>query len=181
MIFFILHQSIHNLLPFNYSNQTKNLITLLIGIFLYTIIWTYVKDPKRADSHNLLLNSLKMGFTYIFMTDCLAMGIIYKNYYNKSIVKEAVDVWNVGDAKIPYDNIEDQTTNYSTQSAPVFNEIIKNKPKVIKKVRIAKKETIIPAKTDTQENIDELSEETQSNSDNDSIECSDGICQLKRK
>ena len=81
MLFFTLHQIIHNALPGNFSNQTRNLLTFLIGVVLYTVILSYLFNKNNV-STNFMINGIKAGISYIMLSDCIAMGIIYKNYYN---------------------------------------------------------------------------------------------------
>ena len=121
MIFFLLHQVVQKI-PGNLSDQTRNLITFLLGVMLYTFLWTYVNSTK---SNNFVVTGIRYGFYYIFVSDCFAMGIIYKNYYNRSIRTEISSAWGtdvpVADTKI--------NTNNSTNSYPNVNpsEIIQPK------------------------------------------------------
>ncbi len=92
MIFFALHNIMHNVVPGNFTDQTRNLVTFLLGIVLYTVLYTYLFN-KNNNSTNLLINSIKAGFSYIIMSDCIAMGIIYKNYYKSSIINEVKEAW----------------------------------------------------------------------------------------
>lgn len=90
MIFTALHYA-GNLIPGNFSNQTKNLITFLVGVILYTWLWSYLFNKKKQ--LNSFLNGIKYGFSYILIADCISCGIIYKNYYQTSILNSVKDTW----------------------------------------------------------------------------------------
>lgn len=124
MIFFVLHQIVQKILG-NLSEQTRNLITFLLGVVLYTLLWTYVNTTK---SDNFIVASIRYGFYYIFVSDCFAMGIIYKNYYNRSITTEVSSAWgndvSFADTKknsTDYVNIEKVSTQKSkVDTLPAF-------------------------------------------------------------
>ena len=132
MLFFTLHQMIQNLLPGNFTNQTKNLLTFLIGIVLYTIFFTYL-FKKNNESKSLLINSMKGGFTYILLSDCISMGIIYKNYYNRSITSEIKEVWS-GDKN----QSKDETVK-SKKTKNILNDI----KEIQDRIDLEKKEKIL--------------------------------------
>jgi hypothetical protein len=135
MLFYTLHNIIHNLIPGKFTDQTRNLITFLLGIILYTILYTYLFD-KNNNSTNLIVNSFKAGFAYIIMSDCIAMGIVYKNYYKTSILNEVKEAWS--DAKVSTninDNFHDKAMKIinNNRKDSSGNEVIDNivKPKTV--------------------------------------------------
>lgn len=111
MIFYLLHSINYNIIKGNISNQTRNLLTFLIGVVLYTILWTFLY--RNREHSNLIIDSLKYGFIYIFIADCFSIAIIYKNYYKRNITTEISD-FNVS-SEIPvqitpeYKNVIDET------------------------------------------------------------------------
>lgn len=135
MIFFLLHTINYNILYDDISNQTKNLTTFLLGVILYTIVWTFLY--RKKDNNNLIFDSLKYGFVYIFIADCFCMAIIYKNYYGGSITHEITDLNvspKVSVQKMETDIIEnaiDSSLNKKEEeSLKVKSDIGKDKKKV---------------------------------------------------
>lgn len=89
MLWFTIHNLIH-LLPFD-SNQNKNLFTFVVGVVLYTIIYSFLGSLK-GDNKPFLTMFFNF-FLYIILADGFAMAIIYKNFYKITIMGEVKDVF----------------------------------------------------------------------------------------
>ena len=89
MIFFTIHHIVHAALPSSISDERKNLLTFLTGVFCWVLLYSYVQTAKHT---TFLHRAIGSGFMYLFIADVFAMGIIYKNCYKKSILSEVNEV-----------------------------------------------------------------------------------------
>lgn len=141
MIFYLLHSINHNIIPGNFSNQTRNLLTFLLGVILYTVLWTYLYN--HTNNNNLIITSLKWGFSYILIADCFAIAVIYKNYYKKSINNEIKQVINLTEEKInenPEIKSEYDNTNIDIKELDIVEKVIDEAPIKKKKKKKIKDE-----------------------------------------
>ena len=95
MIFFLLHSILKPLLDTVISHQTANLTTFLIGTILWTYLWVYVTDYRfQPKDPNFIITGLAVGFSYFLISDIIAVCILYKNYWKRSILTELKDLLN---------------------------------------------------------------------------------------
>ncbi len=84
MIWLIIH---HIMQTFDFTNQTKNLITFVLGTFIHTLIYSYLGSLGAP-----FLRAFHGFYTYIVASDAIAIAIIYKNFYNNTILREFTDI-----------------------------------------------------------------------------------------
>lgn len=97
MLWFIIHHIIQNFSLM--SDQTKNLLTFVLGSTLYTLFYSYLGSFDF--SCNLMFKSLFNFFFYIILADGFAMAIIYKNYYKQTIFTEVRETLGTRDTQAP--------------------------------------------------------------------------------
>jgi len=101
MIFFLLHQLLKPLLDYGLWHQTANLTVFLIGIVLWTYLWVFINDVRfHGGINNFLVTGLSQGFAYFLLSDIMAIAIIYKNYWKRSIMTEFEEIFKKDDTKI---------------------------------------------------------------------------------
>ena len=132
MIFFILHNILKPFLDTVISHQTSNLLAFLLGVILWTYLWVYVTDFRfHPTEPNFILTGLGVGFTYFLISDIVAVCILYKNYWKRSILTELHDLLNpkketdtkpVEDAQKP---VEDATPPNNSQPSYEEDEPLK--------------------------------------------------------
>lgn len=121
----------------------------MLGVILYTIVWTFLY--RKKDNNNLIFDSLKYGFVYIFIADCFCMAIIYKNYCGGSITNEITDlnvspkvsvqkmetdiIENVIDESLNYNESDNEKDKKEKESFKVKSDIKKDKEKKKKRVK----------------------------------------------
>ncbi len=88
MIWFLIH-NIVQLFPSD-NNQKKNLTTFLLGVVIYTILYSWI--GTLTYENNKFLFTFFNFFFYIVLADAFSMAVIYKNYYNTTILTEIKDV-----------------------------------------------------------------------------------------
>ena len=92
MIFFITHQIIQNLIPWNKDTKDskKNITTFLIGAVLYVFLLSFVNSTSYSHIVNsvFFLYTLKNWLLWILAIDVTAMAVVYKCYYKRSIIEE---------------------------------------------------------------------------------------------
>jgi hypothetical protein len=71
---------------FDLTNQTKNLTTFVFGTLLHTMLYSYLGSLNLSASS--FMKTMFGFYSHILFVDIVAIGIIYKNYYNESIVSE---------------------------------------------------------------------------------------------
>ena len=84
----MLWYSIHNFLNLFENviqNKTRNFITFLLGVVLYTLFYSYF--GTYGPEYPFLSQFLKYAM-YIILADGFVMAIIYKNFYNQTILTE---------------------------------------------------------------------------------------------
>lgn len=98
---------------FDFSNQTKNLFTFVFGTLLHTLVYSFL------GSMNIMINPFWKTFhgfySHIIFADAIAIGIIYKNYYNNSIFSELTQI---------IDPIQEQKLNQMPE--PTFKIVEEN-------------------------------------------------------
>lgn len=89
MIWFLLHNFIKQFDGIDV--QTKNLTVFLIGVTIYTFVYSWLGSNSRNDrSFSYFFFNF---FTYVILADAFSMAIIYKNYFNKSIFNEVKETF----------------------------------------------------------------------------------------
>lgn len=97
MIFYLIHQIIQNLIPWNKETKDskKNITTFIIGSLLYVFLFSFVNSTNYQGfiESNFILFTIKHWFFWILFLDISAMAVIYKCYYNRSILDELPETW----------------------------------------------------------------------------------------
>jgi hypothetical protein len=104
MYFFLLH---HVLKIFpglsELSNLRKNVITFMVGVILYIMTYAYLQTVV-LNGGGIFVETIRNFFVYILVADTISMGIIYREFYGRSIASELFDkpgkwFWNDSDEK----------------------------------------------------------------------------------
>ena len=86
--FYILHHIFLMIFPDSIMSDLKrHCLTLVVGSILYFLLWGYV----TSISTNWLTRAIKDWFLYLIVLDIAVMGILYRNYYGRSIINEIGD------------------------------------------------------------------------------------------
>ncbi len=96
MLFYILHNLNHNLIPWSSTAREgqKNVLTFVLGACLYFFIWGWLTEPSTRNKLETtpFLSILMNFFGYFIVIDILAMACLYKNFFQRSILNEASEV-----------------------------------------------------------------------------------------
>jgi len=84
MLWYSIH-SFLNLFEHVIQDKTRNFTTFLLGVVLYTLFYTYF--GTYGPEFPFICSFLKYAM-YIILADGFVMAIIYKNYYNQTILTE---------------------------------------------------------------------------------------------
>ena len=84
MLWYSIH-SFLNLFEHVIQDKTRNFTTFLLGVVLYTLFYTYF--GTYGPEFPFISSFLKYAI-YIILADGFVMAIIYKNYYNQTILTE---------------------------------------------------------------------------------------------
>ena len=84
MLWYSIH-SFLNLFEHIIQDKTRNFTTFLLGVVLYTLFYTYF--GTYGPEFPFISSFLKYAI-YIILADGFVMAIIYKNYYNQTILTE---------------------------------------------------------------------------------------------
>jgi hypothetical protein len=122
MIFFLLHHIFQAFFgKLNADHQTTNLLTFLIGGFMWCILYVATTTDGYLP-HGLLRQSLGFGFPYLLVSDLFAMAIIYKNYWKTSILTEITDSFAPKEStSLTKDGTQPSSTSqtlYQSETAP---------------------------------------------------------------
>ena len=99
------------------ENGKKNTRTFFFGSILHWLFYVFLNTVSTTIPSMLVFKN----FYYIFwMIDAITMAIIYKTYYNRSIMNELDDY---ADKKWVYNNKND---NYEHKNDVVENKIAEN-------------------------------------------------------
>ncbi len=116
MYFYIFHQINQVLRKDKDEDGSVNVRTLILGGIMYIITHAIISNPNSS------MYLYKNYLLYFFLLDVFAMGIIYKKYYGRSILKEMneydTDIYDEKNHKYYPKNI-DFTANNNTK---VFKE-----------------------------------------------------------
>ncbi len=82
MYFYIFHQINQVLRKDEDADGSVNVRTLILGGIMYIITHAIISNPNSS------MYLYKNYLLYFFLLDVFAMGIIYKKYYGRSILKE---------------------------------------------------------------------------------------------
>jgi hypothetical protein len=69
------------------TDLKRNCLTVIAGAICYFLLYGYLVD-NSSNSWTLLL---KNWFGYFILFDVVMMGVIYRNYYGRSIINEIVE------------------------------------------------------------------------------------------
>ena len=96
MIFLCTHQIIQNLIPWKEGTKDskKNITTFVVGGLLYVFLLSFLFSPgyRSLIENNFVLFTLKNWLLLVVIIDVTAMAVIYKCYYNRSIVNELPEI-----------------------------------------------------------------------------------------
>lgn len=102
MFFFCTHQIVQNVIPWSKETKDsrKNITTFIIGALLYTFLVSFLYNKSSSILVNsfFLLFTLKNWILLVLAIDVTAMAVIYKCYYNRSIVDEVSEAFVEGKA-----------------------------------------------------------------------------------
>jgi hypothetical protein len=101
---------------YTFENQTRNLTTFLLGTLLYVFIYSYTGSLINISS---FFKNLFGFFIYIIIADAFAMGILYKNAYNQTILTEIKETFN--SPNIFKVNVENNEVNVENNKVNVEN------------------------------------------------------------
>jgi len=127
MLWYSLH-SFLNLFENVIQDKTRNFTTFLVGVVLYTLFYTYF--GTYGPEFPFISSFLKYAM-YIILADGFVMAIIYKNYYNQTILTE------VGET-------------FGAHKPPMYAEA-----EVVKPINQVNEESVMPVLTDSSEYNDE--------------------------
>jgi len=127
MLWYSLH-SFLNLFENVIQDKTRNFTTFLVGVVLYTLFYTYF--GTYGPEFPFISSFLKYAM-YIILADGFVMAIIYKNYYNQTILTE------VGET-------------FGAHKPPMYAEA-----EVVKPINQVNEESVMPVLTDSLEYNDE--------------------------
>lgn len=82
MYFYIFHQINQVIRKDDDEDGSVNVRTLILGGIMYIITHAIISNPNSS------MYLYKNYLLYFFLLDVFAMGIIYKKYYGRSILKE---------------------------------------------------------------------------------------------
>lgn len=85
MYFYIVHQINQTIRRDDDKDGSVNVRTLILGGILYIITHAIISNPNSS------MYLYKNYLLYLFLLDIFAMGIIYKQYYGRTILREMND------------------------------------------------------------------------------------------
>ena len=96
MIFLCTHQIVQNVIPWKEGTKDskKNITTFVVGGLLYVFLLSFLFSPgyRSLIENNFVLFTLKNWLLLVVIIDVTAMAVIYKCYYNRSIVNELPEI-----------------------------------------------------------------------------------------
>jgi predicted membrane protein len=117
MLWFIFHNIIKQI-P-SIDTQTKNLFVFLIGVTVYTFLYSWVGSLSKNDGSFLYF--FFNFFSYIILADGFSMAIIYKNYFSRSIFNEVKDTFGTSKDENTFGTSKDENTYKTTKDNIVNN------------------------------------------------------------
>ncbi len=111
MFFLLTHHIVQDLIPWKEGTKDsrKNITTFVGGGLLYVFLLSFLHSPSQKTfiESNFVLFTLRNWLMLIAIIDVTAMAIIYKCYYNRSIVNEVPEILaaNIVDKKEKTDEI----------------------------------------------------------------------------
>ena len=90
MIFYLVHELMQNYVyPTSWKESKKNCLTFLLGANLHVVLFVVIQYFAKT-SQNMLVELFFRFYFLFFIIDAIAMAIIYKSYWGRSIVNEFV-------------------------------------------------------------------------------------------
>ena len=82
----------HNWLPVSesFSEGRRNCATFLYGSVLYCILYVVVMNLRLR--HGECMDSVRTGLLLAWLSDCAAVGVLYKMHYGRSLLNEVGEV-----------------------------------------------------------------------------------------
>lgn len=107
-MFFYLIYLILNKLPLTnkWRDSQKNILNFILGCILYVTLHSFI---NHFDYNNFVFGTIKQYIYIIAVIDIIAVGIIYKLSYNKSLFSELL--WNNQNSEPIVETIECNTVN----------------------------------------------------------------------
>lgn len=123
MLWFIFHNIIKQI-P-SIDTQTKNLFVFLMGVTVYTFLYSWVGSLSKNDGSFLYF--FFNFFSYIILADGFSMAIIYKNYFSRSIFNEVKETFGTSKDENTYKTTKDNIVNNTNLPKTVSSQPINNK------------------------------------------------------
>ena len=131
MFFLCTHQIIQNLIPWKEGTKDskKNITTFVVGGLLYVFLLSFLFSPayKSLIANNFVLFTLKNWLLLVVIIDVTAMAVIYKCYYNRSIVNELPEILAANT-----DDVKKKTDDFMKAVAK-DDDFVKDVPKDVEK------------------------------------------------
>ena len=90
MFFYFVHHINHYWAPNkSKTDGQRNAATFLFGAIAWWMLFAYLHS--EAAPSNLIITALKSWFAWLIAIDAATMAILYRTYYNRSIVNEVFD------------------------------------------------------------------------------------------
>lgn len=125
MFYYIIHH-ILRMIPNirEWSDLKLNCTTLLMGTVLHILIVGYLKT-KSNGNENSFIGNLFRWYYYLIVADMVCVGVIYKEYYGRSILAEVDDVenWEWDDNKKKYKSQYQGRVDRSKEAIERANEL----------------------------------------------------------
>lgn len=110
MFWFLLHNFLQQFTNPNITtDQTRNLTTFVLGTLIHTIVYSYLGSLQLET--NPFLKTFHGFYLYIVIADAIAIAIIYKNYYNSTILTEMDGLFSKKPANIVTEEPEEFIAN----------------------------------------------------------------------
>lgn len=154
MIFFVLHH-LFQILPI--SDLRRNCLTFLLGTVSYFILRGYLESHQT----NWLFKTIVNWFWYLVAADVITMGIIYREYYGRSLVQEAFtdpDKWNWDPKQHKYQRTElSEQQEYFRDKLDTLDQVDQKNQQVDQSLQqLAKSKEKLDKIDQIEENLNEL-------------------------
>lgn len=90
MLFYLLHNLINNLeFTQSWAESKKNIFTFIIGATCYILLYVFAEYLQRKSGY-LIFELFHKFFFYFVIVDAVAMAVLYKLYWGRSILNETM-------------------------------------------------------------------------------------------
>lgn len=167
--FFIIHSLLPLASDFGYHEGRRNSILLLLGMFVYVVLYVYLKDLAiRGIIDDKFFDTIFVGLLVLFLSDCFVMGVTYKNYFDRSIFNEIDEVVSTNEIKkYKYDEkthkyIKKPLPHHEVNENVLISNVINDQYKYQEEIKLALVNTPINI-TSTTEHTTEAQKEIKKN------------------